>query len=151
MFIISLNTHLSYHIVSIYASYVHAYFNIQYTIIYILQGKPSMGSLALSTISSIGRDKGIPATTQLLGGSNEEDMIVGQQISARLAKKIGWPIFISCSLNSSGGSSNDLRGEQEGSDLPAMSDADDSMQHHAAALAEKEVARILLHEKSIIS
>ena len=117
----------------------------------IIQGKPSMGSLALSTVSTIGRDKGIPATTQLLGGSNEEDMIVGQQISARLAKKIGWPIFISCSLNRSGGSSNDLRGEQEGSDLPAMSDADDSMQHHAAAMAEKEVARILLHEKSIIS
>ena len=109
-----------------------------------------MGSLALSTISTIGRDKGIPATTQLLGGSNEEDMIVGQQISARLAKKIGWPVFISCSLNSSGGSSSDLRGD-DGSDLPAMSDADDSMQHHAAAMAEKEVARILLHEKSIIS
>ena len=116
-----------------------------------------MGSLALSMppITRNGRQilHGVP-TTQLLGGSSEEDMIHGAQISSRLAKRVGWPVFVSCSLSGWGddshGSSNS-GGVQEGVNAmssPAMSAGyDDSMQQHAAAMAEREVSRILLNEK----
>ena len=120
-------------------------------------GKPPMGSLALSMppVAQNGRQilHGVP-TTQLLGGSSEEDMIHGAQISSRLAKRVGWPVFVSCSLSGWGddshGSSNS-GGGQEGANAmssPAMSAGyDDSMQQHAAAMAEREVSRILLNEK----
>ena len=67
-----------------------------------------MGSLALSMPPAI--RNGRPSldaisTTQLLGGSSEEDMILGHHISARLAKRIGCPIFVSCSLSGWGGDS----------------------------------------------
>ena len=124
-----------------------------------------MGSLALSMppISRNGRPAtldGVP-TTQLLGGSSEEDMILGHQISARLAKRVGWPIFVSCSFSGWGGDSGDgvaggaMGGGQEGADVmtsPALSAGyDDSLQQHAAALAEREVSRILLQEKGAVS
>ena len=124
-------------------------------------GKPPMGSLALSMPPVIrnGRPRTDEApTTQLLGGSSEEDMIMGHQISARLAKRIGWPIFVSCSFSgwggdSIGGSAAAAAGGQEGaSDVlasPVLSGGLDPQ--HAAALAEKEVSRILLDEKSKIT
>ena len=112
-------------------------------------GKPTMGSFALSMppmILNNGRpmlDREIP-TTQLLGGSSEEDMILGQQISTRLAKRVGWPIFVSCSFSGREGNSS---GGGEGQEGDILSSDDDSMRQHSAALAEKEVARILLKEK----
>ena len=134
-----------------------------------------MGSLALSMPPlirngrrQISNNNGVPSS-QLLGGSSEEDMILGHQISARLAKRIGWPIFVSCSFSGWGGDSFSSSfgnsagqgggsgggGGQEGGnviDSPALSAGyDDSMQQHAAALAEREVGRILMSEKSEIS
>ena len=116
-----------------------------------------MGSLALSMpplFQSTSRNDGIPSTL-LLGGSSEEDMILGQQISSRLAKRVGWPIFVSCSFSGWGG---DMAGWASGADgseggasmaSPALSAGyDDSMSQHAAALAEREVSRILLEEKN---
>lgn len=106
---------------------------------------PPMGSLSLSMPPPKPSIPYPTPSTQLLGGSSEEDMILGQQISARLAKKIGWPIFVSCSFNgwgddSGGGVSDD--GFSMGLDVsPQM----------AAALGEKEVGRILLREKQRIA
>lgn len=105
-------------------------------------GRPPMGSLSLSMPSS-STHKGpssIP-TSQLLGGASEEDMMLGQQISARLAKRIGWPIFVSCSFSGWNGDSG-----QDGASpaLGAVGFDDGTM---PAVLAEKEVARILMIEK----
>ena len=128
-----------------------------------LSGRPPMGSLALS-MPPVVRDgksatsNGIP-TSQLLGGSSEEDMILGQQISTRLAKRVGWPIFVSCSFSGWGGDSGGggaaAGGEGGGAmdvmSSPSMSSGyDDMLPMKAASLAEKEVARILLEAKGRI-
>jgi len=103
---------------------------------------------------------GVP-TTQLLGGSSDEDMQLGHQISARLAKRVGWPVFVSCSFNGWGGDSSwgggggsaGGGGQEGGGDMasPALSAGyDDGMSRRAAALAEREVSRILLLQKSAL-
>ena len=86
-------------------------------------------------------------------------MLLEHQISARLAKRVGWPVFVSCSFSgwggdtaTAGGGGGGGGGEGASSDVmvsPVMSAGyDDSMQRHAAALAEREVSRILLEEKN---
>lgn len=118
-----------------------------------------MGSLTLSMppVTRNGRPSldGV-STTQLMGGSSEEDMILGHHISARLAKRIDCPIFVSCSLSGWGGDSGGCiaaggggRGQGTTSEMssPALSAGyDESLQQHAAALAEREVSRILSKE-----
>ena len=96
-------------------------------------GKPPMRSLCLSMPPPTRTSMMPTPTSQLLAGSSDEDMMLGQQMSARLAKRIGWPIFVSCSFSDFG---------QKGAS-PAMAAGfdDDTM---PAALAEKEVTRILL-------
>jgi len=61
------------------------------------------------------------------------------QMASRLSKKVGWPIFVSCSLGLvEGGKSGG--GEFDGGGSGVVS-------HRAAALVEKEVGRILLERK----
>jgi hypothetical protein len=122
-------------------------------------GKPPMGSLALSVppIVRNGRPRLDVSTTQLLGGSSEEDMILGHHISARLAKRIGWPIFVSCSVSGWGSDSgvSFVAGGGGGEGFPSdmtspafsMGHHDDTLQQHVVALAEREVSRILMREK----
>ena len=68
-------------------------------------GRLPMGLLALSMPPR--NVQGVNATavssTQLLGGSSEDNMILGHQVSARLARRVGWPIFVLCSLCGWGG------------------------------------------------
>jgi hypothetical protein len=108
-------------------------------------GRPPMGSLALSMPPYNSRQNEV-SSTQLLGGMSEDDMILGHQISARLAKRIGWPIFVSCSF---GGWAGDSGGSVEGGAAIPVSSAgyDDSTQRHAIGLAEREISRILMLEK----
>ena len=66
---------------------------------------------------------------------------------------MGWPAFVLCSFSGWGGDTATAGGgEGASSDVmasPVMSAGyDDSMQQHAAALAEREVSRILLEEKN---
>ena len=107
-------------------------------------GRPPMGSLSLSMPPSTRKvpssSSSIP-TSQLLGGSSEEDMMLGQQISARLAKRIGWPVFVSCSFSGW----NDDSGRQDGMSPALAAGFDDAAM--PAVLAEKEIARILMEEK----
>lgn len=101
-------------------------------------GRPPMGSLSLSMPPHARSGSSImpTPTSQLLGGSSDEDMMLGQQMSARLAKRIGWPIFVSCSFSDFG---------QNGvSPALAAGFDDDTM---PAAMAEKEVTKILTLEK----
>jgi hypothetical protein len=105
-------------------------------------GRPPMGSLSLSMPPFTRKGPAsIPTpTSQLLGGSSEEDMMLGQQMSARLAKRIGWPIFVSCSFSGWNGDT----GQNGASPALAAGFDDESM---PAAMAEKEVTRILTLEK----
>jgi hypothetical protein len=68
-------------------------------------GRPPMGLLALSMPPRNVRGVDVTAvsSTQLLSGSSDDDMILGHQVSRRLARRIGWPIFISGSLCGWGG------------------------------------------------
>ena len=63
-------------------------------------------------------------------------MLLEHQISARLAKRVGWPVFVSCSFSGWGGDTATAGGGGASSDVmasPAMSAGyDDSMQRHAA-------------------
>lgn len=93
------------------------------------------------------------ATTQLIGGESEEDMVVGQQMAARLGKKAGMPIYVCCSIHSSpalaageggGGGGGGNMNMMEGGEAPGFGG---SLGQRAAALAEREVGRILLERK----
>ena len=109
-------------------------------------GRPAMGPLALAmppAVRSGGRRDAAAPTTQLVAGPGEEDMILSQQISSRISRRTDWPVFVSCSVAGRGGGMG-LGGEES----PAMgAGMDDSLPSHAAALAEKEVSRIILREK----
>lgn len=95
-----------------------------------------MGSLALA-MPPAARGGRAPATT-LLVGDGEEDALRGHQIAVRLAALSGWPVFVACALGGAGGTGG-----------ASAAGYDDATQRHAAALAEREVARVLLDEKSI--
>mmetsp|Transcript_20084 Transcript_20084/g.41470 ORF Transcript_20084/g.41470 Transcript_20084/m.41470 type:complete len:212 (+) Transcript_20084:94-729(+) len=120
-------------------------------------GKPPMGPIAVSMPplpQNASKLDGTP-TSQLLGGNSDEDMILGQQMSARLAKRVGWPIFVSCSFSDLGGDIGGLGGGAMGNggsgveSLDAMSAGlDDGMPQRCSALAEREVGRILLELKN---
>ena len=101
-------------------------------------GRPPMGSICVSMPQSARKGSSImpTPTSQLIGGSSDEDMMLGQQMSARLAKRIGWPIFVSCSFSDFGNNG--------ASPALAAGFDDDTM---PAAMAEKEVTRILQREK----
>ena len=109
-------------------------------------GRPAMGPLALAmppAVRSGGRRDAAAPTTQLVAGPGEEDMILSQQISSRISRRTDWPVFVSCSVAGRGGGMG-----EGGLESPAMgAGMDDSLPSHAAALAEKEVSRIILREK----
>mmetsp|Transcript_22821 Transcript_22821/g.41258 ORF Transcript_22821/g.41258 Transcript_22821/m.41258 type:complete len:192 (-) Transcript_22821:119-694(-) len=95
------------------------------------KGMPLMGSLAVSMPRTryAGLSDGDAACTQLIGGESEEDQMMGWQMATRLSKRTGWPVFVSCSLSSVGNNNNQLEGGLSS--------------HQVAALAEKEIGRIL--------
>ena len=103
-----------------------------------------------STLSATGDE---PATTQLIGGESEEDMVVGHQMAARLAKKFDMPIYVCCSIHSApapsttsgGGGAEDVR-MMDGGDAPGFGG---SLGQKAAAMAEREVGRILLERRQM--
>jgi hypothetical protein len=115
-------------------------------------GRPPMGPLALSMPPNV-RDGGTVPSTQLLGGSSEDDTILGHQISARLARRVGWPIFVSCSLSCGWGDDRGSEGGGAGSSASPAASAgyDEDAQRRAAAMAEREASRILLLEKERLS
>jgi hypothetical protein len=114
-------------------------------------GRPPMGPLALSMPPNIIRPNATVSSTQLLGGSSEDDMIMGNQISARLARRVGWPIFVSCSLCGWGadrGAYGGGEGVAAATTSPATSAGyDENALRRAAALAERKASRLLLLEK----
>lgn len=102
-------------------------------------GVPTMGPLVVAMPRSkyvgLGSDGEAPCS-QLIGGDNEEEMMLGWQMASRLTNKVGWPVFVSSSLYKN--------------DSSIQGFGDDSSLLHAAAMAEKKVGDIILKRKSEI-
>jgi len=114
-------------------------------------GMPVMGPTTVSMPRTAyrGLSSGDEAPcSQLIGGTNEEEVMMGNSMASRLAKKVGLPVFVSCSLSAVG----NLRsvggpGGEDGLLGNPLGDGG-SLAIHAAALAEREVGRIILERRA---
>jgi len=108
-------------------------------------GTPMMGPLVVAmprtNFSGVSRNSVEVPCSQLISGSNDEEMMVGWQMASRLSRKVGWPIFVSCSLGS------DTTGMESG---PRINDFDGLSAQRAAAFSEREVGKILTDRKAIV-
>jgi hypothetical protein len=105
-------------------------------------GLPVMGPMVVamprSKYAGIGSNDEAPCS-QLVGGTNEEEMMMGWQMASRLTRKVGWPIFVSSSLDKNDAAKNRVDG------IEGFGDSDNV---HATAMAEKKVADIILKRKN---
>lgn len=110
-------------------------------------GIPSMGPLIFATprTSYSGMFGGTNASTQLIGGSSEEDSIMATQMSIRLSKTTQWAVFVSSSLYSSIPTATKAAAGGENDDGMMMLDAGlgGTLGQRAAVLAEKRIRLIL--------
>ena len=122
---------------------------------------PIMGPLVISMprtkyySGSIGSDSSSsyttvdPACSQLIGGENVDDQMIGWQMASRLSSKLGWPILVACSLAATAASSNIVSSARGDATVVPLEESTNStseaslMSHKAAALGEKEIYRIL--------
>jgi hypothetical protein len=112
-------------------------------------GAPRMGptSVAMPRTKYSGLSSGDEAPcSQMIGGDNEEEVMMGNSMASRLAKKMGWPIFVSCSLGEMGNVRTGSGMGMDGLQGNAFGDMG-SLAVHAAALAEKEVGKIILQRQ----
>jgi len=98
---------------------------------------PSMGPLVVAMPrtnyqGAFSANEGESSCSQLISGDSE-DQLIGWQMASRLTQRVGHPVFVSCSLAA------DTAG-MEG--LVAGLDRN-SLCHRTAALAEREVGRLL--------
>lgn len=114
-------------------------------------GSPRMGPMTVAMprtrYSGMGSGGNEAPSSQLIGGDNEEEVMMGNSMAGRLAKKTGWPVFVSCSLGEMGNVRNGSGGmdELQGN---AFGDNDlGSLAVHAAALAEKEAGKLILQRQ----
>eukprot|EP00554_Chaetoceros_debilis_P013791 CAMPEP_0194111380 /NCGR_PEP_ID=MMETSP0150-20130528/10396_1 /TAXON_ID=122233 /ORGANISM="Chaetoceros debilis, Strain MM31A-1" /LENGTH=215 /DNA_ID=CAMNT_0038800793 /DNA_START=48 /DNA_END=695 /DNA_ORIENTATION=+ len=95
--------------------------------------------------------------SQMIGGENEEEVSMGTSMACRLAKKVGTPVFVSCSLERGNGNDN-VSGSGGGGAGGGGNGAMDDLQgigdmgalaltQHACSLAEKEIGRIILERQ----
>lgn len=70
------------------------------------------------------------SSSKLIGDEAQDTEMMARQMASRLTRRLGVPVFVSCSFENA--PSSLLEGVDEG-----------MIQHRAAALAEKEVWRIL--------
>mmetsp|Transcript_19051 Transcript_19051/g.27073 ORF Transcript_19051/g.27073 Transcript_19051/m.27073 type:complete len:241 (-) Transcript_19051:29-751(-) len=90
------------------------------------------------------------ACSQLIGGENEEDQMIGWQMASRLTKKLGWPILVACSLASTSTSNSGALQYMPGADEGNTNALASMTSQRAAALGEKEIYRILMTLKNEI-
>mmetsp|Transcript_23693 Transcript_23693/g.27947 ORF Transcript_23693/g.27947 Transcript_23693/m.27947 type:complete len:202 (-) Transcript_23693:58-663(-) len=106
-------------------------------------GTPMMGPLVVAMprtkFSGVSRNSEEAPCSQLISGSSDEEMMLGWQMASRLSRKIGWPIFVSCSLGSN------ITGMESGS---AMNNFNGLSAQRAAAFSEREVGKILADRKA---
>ena len=108
-------------------------------------GLPVMGPLVVamprSKYAGVGSHDEAPCS-QLISGANDEEMMLGWQMASRLTKKVGWPIFVSTSLDKNNEVSLNKVEGIEGFDISSVL--------LSAALAEKKVGEIILRRKAEI-
>jgi hypothetical protein len=83
---------------------------------------------------------GEASTSKLIGSDagGEDDEMIGRQMAARLSQRSGLSVLVSCSF---GGAPPAMA--QQGVDPAGVG----AIQHRAAALAEREIGRLLLEAK----
>jgi Proteasome assembly chaperone 4 len=120
-------------------------------------GAPTMGPLVVAMPrtqykGAFGTGANEPSCSQLIGSTSSEDQMLANQMASRLSARSGMAIYVSCQLsNSTDGGGSGLVGSAGG----ALDDADmwtsgldsDMISHRAAALAEKEIWKILQEHK----
>mmetsp|Transcript_1618 Transcript_1618/g.3764 ORF Transcript_1618/g.3764 Transcript_1618/m.3764 type:complete len:206 (-) Transcript_1618:369-986(-) len=111
------------------------------------KGTPTMGQLVVAMPrtnykGAFGTGSKEPSCSQLVGSASSEDQMLANQMASRLSSRSGMAIYVSCQLSSSsiGGP-----GSNSGGGMDQFSSGADAefLSHHAAALAEKEIWRIL--------
>lgn len=100
---------------------------------------PLVVAMPRTKFSGVSRNSEEAPCSQLISGSSDEEMMLGWQMASRLSRKIGWPIFVSCSLG------NNITGIESGS---AMNDFNGLSAQRAAAFSEREVGKILADRKA---
>ena len=89
-----------------------------------------------------------PPCSQLISSPNDEEMMLGWQMACRLTKKVGWPVFVSTSLNKNNDATSAyLDQRMEGGMMGMEGFVDSSSISYCAALAEKKVGEIILKRK----
>ena len=78
-----------------------------------------------------------PSCSHIIGSANSEDQMLASQMASSLTTRSGMAIFVSCQLSSGGGGDAGIGGSW------AAGMDSDMISHRAAALAEKEVWKIL--------
>jgi hypothetical protein len=104
------------------------------------RGIPTMGQVVIAmprtTYKGAFANSHESSSSQLVGGG-EEDQMIGGQMACRLSQRLGFPIIVSCCLASEGVQMETLLSGLDRS----------SVAQRAAALAEREVARLLTEHK----
>lgn len=75
------------------------------------------------------------SNTRLVGGDDEEVEMIARQMASRLSRRLQIPVLVSCSFE---GAPDVIT--QQGIDSKEL-------QHRAAALAEREIAAVLLRRR----
>ncbi len=103
-------------------------------------GMPAMGPMVVAMPRT--KYAGMSGTdeapcSQLIGGDNEEEIMMSNSMACRLTQKIGKPVFVSSSLENGDGNDG-LQGNAFG-DMGSL-----ELTQQASSLAEKEIGRIIL-------
>jgi hypothetical protein len=83
-----------------------------------------------------------PSCSQIIGSTNSDDQMLATQMASRLSTRSGLAVFISCQLSSTSSGSGDVDASTWGNEMDG-----DFVAHRAAALAEKEVWRLLQQQE----
>ena len=114
------------------------------------KGTPNMGQLVVAMPRT--NYKGAFATglkeascSQLVGSLSSEDQMMANQMASRLSTRSGMAIYVSCNLSSANTNGSGRPSPHGGGDSIPISSATEleMLSHHAAALAEKEIWKIL--------
>ena len=110
-------------------------------------GAPTMSQLVVAMprtkySGSFGTGSKEPSCSHIIGGDSSDDQMLASQMASRLSVKCKMPCYVSCRLSTSNRDSDE-------SDLSAAGQDSATLAHRAAALAEREVWRILKERKSL--
>lgn len=110
-------------------------------------GAPIMGPVVVSMPrtnykGAFGTGSNEPSCSQIIGSASSDDQMLASQMASRLTTRSGLAVFVSCQLSDS------KQGFVGGDGCAAGMDSE-VLAHRAAALAEKEVSKILLRYQKL--